>query len=170
MAMRDGLTEAGVRALPYWSAVRNAAVNHTTTVQLWDAIRAVQARYGGDGPGPSVRGISELRGIAGGIVRHSDRLFGLAPGKTLRGTVIGRAPWARPMRQQAANPIYQVQFRHTFKEGEDVQQTWRTITFSGKLPRTAGEFQDQIDADIENMSDAYGVEHLDAGQFQIMSV
>lgn len=170
MARSTSLSEAEIRALPYWSAIRNAAAQHQTTAVLWENIRDIQERYGGVAPGPTVQGVSQLRGIAGSIVRTADELAGLPDTKTLRGFTIPRAPWARPTAVQRANPRYQVQFQHTFSTGEDEVTQWRTITFEGRLPRTVGDLREQLDQDVLSLSDDYNVEHLDASNFQISSV
>lgn len=170
MARNTALSEAAIAALPYWSAVRNAAANHLTTQQLWESIREVQERFGTVGHGPTVQGISQLRGIAGAIVRTGDELARLPDTKTLRGFTVVRAPWARPTAAQRANPAYQVQFQHRFSIGGEESTQWRTIMFEGRLPRTVGELREQLDQDVLSLSDDYDVEHLDATDFQIVSV
>lgn len=170
MARNTSLSKAAIAALPYWSDIRNAAVEHLTTQVLWESIRATVERYGAIGRGPTVQGISELRGIAGAIVRTSAELNALPDTKTLRGVSITRAPWARPTSVQRADPRYQVQFVHTFKVGDDEQSQWRTIMFEGRLPRTVGELREQLDQDVLSLSDDYDVEHLDASDFQLVSV
>lgn len=170
MARNTSLTQAAIDALPYWSAIRNAAANHLTTQQLWEGIRAVQETYGTIGRGPTVQGISALRGVAGSITRSAEHFATLADSKSLRAVTITRAPWARTPGAQRANPAYQVQFLHTFNVGDEQQQQWRTIMFEGRLPRTVGELREQIDQDVLSLSDDYDVEHVDATDFQIVSV
>lgn len=164
------LSQAANDALPYWSAIRGAAVNHLTTAQLWAAIREVQEQYGTIGHGPTVQGISVLRGIAGAIVQTGDELAKLPDSKGLRALTVARAPWARSLGQQRANPRYQVQFQHTFQIGEEQTTQWRTIMFDGRLPQTVGELRSQIEEDVQNLSDDYNVAHIDATSFQLMSV
>lgn len=170
MAPSTSLSQAAIDALPYWSAVRNAAATHRTTQQLWESIRALQAEYGTIGSGPTVQGISALRGIAGQIERTSREFEALADNKGTRGLTITRAPWARSPGQQRADPRYQVSFLHTFQIGEEQSTQWRSVMFDGRLPRTVGELREQLDQDIESMSDDYDVEHIGASNFQIMSV
>lgn len=170
MARNTSLSTAAIDALPYWSAVRNAAANHLTTQQLWESIRVLQEQYGTIGRGPTVQGISALRGIAGAIVRSADEFAALPDTKTLRGFSITRAPWSRPIGQQRGNPMYQVQFLHTFSLNGDEQSAWRTIAFDGRLPRTVGELREQVDQDAESMADDYDVEHLGVDNISIWSV
>jgi hypothetical protein len=170
MARNTSLSAAAIAALPYWSDIRNAAANHLTTEVLWQSIRDTVERYGVIGSGPTVQGVSQLRGVAGAIVRSADELASLPDSKVIKALSIVRAPWARSPSVQRADPRYQIQFVHTFKVGEQEQSQWRTIMFEGRLPRTVGDLREQVDQDVLSLSDDYDVEHIDASDFQIVSV
>ena len=170
MANRLALSDNAQRALPYWSAIMGAAASHSTTAQLWAAIRAASETWGNIGKGPTLRGVSELRGIANSIIRASDQIMGLPESKRLLGAQVVRAPWARSPGQQRVSPMYQVRFLHTFTQGGETVQQWRTTSFEGRLPRTIGDLRQLVESDAESLADDYDVQHLDASNIQLLSV
>jgi hypothetical protein len=167
---RPVLSQAAKDALPYWGEIRNAAANHLTTQQLWQSIRFAQERLGSQGYGPTLLGVSELRGRAGAIQRAADELAAASPRKNLTGRYVTQAPWARSTAVQRVDPKYQATFAHqSLKDGEQVT-TWRSVIFSGQLPPTIGAFQQAIDEDAIALADDYDEEHVGVSDIQLLAI
>lgn len=171
MPAPSDLPPDALAALPYWPVIRQAARNHWTTQKLWQGIEATTARWGLIGPGPTVRGISQLRGLAGGIQTAAERLEAAADSKRLLSEMVTRAPWARPLSQQRANREYHAYFQHTVEDNSGQQRTvWRAVTDIHRLPRTVGELRDLVEGAAEQLADDYDESHVGVGTIQLLAV
>ena len=164
------LSPGAEAALPYWSIIEAAATEHWRTEVLWDALRSKAAEYGLASPGVTITGISQLRGIAGGIRARGQSVEAMPNSRPLAGRYWTQAPWARTLGEQRTAPMQQVRFQHTFiRNGETVTE-WRTSIMEGKAPRTVGELRSRVQSDAINMSKKYGVEHVGIGALQLLVV
>lgn len=164
------LSPEAQRALAYWGPISRAASEHMTTRELWGAIRAESERLGLPSPGVTVRGVSQLRGLAGGIESRAREFNTYSDSRVLRGSMAAQAPWSRPLGEQRALPQYQIRFQHQYtSRGEQVTE-WRTTMIPARLPRTVGDLRDLVAGDALQLARKYGVEHLGIGDLQVLAV
>lgn len=158
------------RALVYWGAISRAAVDNMTTADLWSAIRDEAERLGLASPGVTVRGVSELRGIAKRIEANAQDLAGMPRSRRLLGRLVTVVPWARPAAQRRVNPMVQVRFRHTFTVAGETHTEWRTSKVNAHTIRTVGDLQDQVDEDAELMARKYLTAHVGVSDIHAFAI
>lgn len=170
MARDSSLSPAAKAALAYWPQIELAATEGLTTADLWSLIRDAAEDIGLASPGVTVQGVSQLRGIAGSVQARSRQIAKLAGTKTLAGSLLTVAPWARERAERQASPLYHVRFQHTTRENGELTTQWRTSVFGGKLPGTIGDLRRLIDVDAEQIAKKYGVDHVGVDNLQIWEV
>lgn len=164
------LSEHARAALAYWPQIQHAAATGMTTADMWATIRASAADLGLETPGVTVQGVSALRGIASGIERTATGLNRSADERRLISDMISTPPWSRGPGVRAADRVYQVRFQHsTYQDGE-LQQNWRTVTFSGRLPRTVGQLRQLVEGDAVQIARKYKGEHAGIDSLQLFAV
>lgn len=160
------LSPEATKALAYWGPISRAAADRMTTADLWSAIRDEADRLGLASPGVTVRGVSELRGVAGGIQRVSDQFNALPGHRVMRGTMAAEAPWSPAPGSRRTFPQYQVRFQHTYNhQGEQVTE-WRTTMIPANLVRTVDDLRRAVAGDALQLARKYGVEHVDVSGLQ----
>lgn len=164
------LSEHARAALAYWPQIQHAAAVGMTTADMWATIRASAADLGLETPGVTVQGVSALRGIASGIERTAAGLNRAESNRRLISDMISTPPWARPPGEQRADHVYQVRFLHTTLQDGIEQADWRTITFSGRLPRTVGQLRQLAEGDAIQLARKYKGEHAGIDSLQLFAV
>ena len=164
------LSPDGRKAMAYWAQIDRAVTDRMTTADLWSLIRDAAEEQGLASPGVTIRGVSEVRGVAAGRLRASDYLARLEPHMAITDRAWSEAPWSRPLGQQSALPIFHVRYQHTTLGPEGETTTWRTSVLNGSLPATMGDLQSILDEDTSELSRKYGVEHVAYGAIQILAV
>ena len=95
--------------------------------------------------------LSRLFGTARGMERTADALTGAALESGIDSSMVATAPWSRSETEMAAEPVYQVKTLATINLPDGTQtQQWFTATFTGVLPLTVGDMQDEITRQIED--------------------
>lgn len=163
------LSPEGQRAMTYWAQIDAAVSLRMSTADLWRTIREAAAELGPNIPTPTVRGVSEVRGIAAARVRASEHLGKLDPSMSLSSRDWSEAPWSRPLGQQSALPIFHARYQHTTLGPEGETVAWRTSVLPG-LPATMGDLLSILDEDTSELSRKYGVDHVGYGAIQILAV
>jgi hypothetical protein len=164
------LSPEGRAAMTYWAQIDAAVSDKLSTADLWSAIRDAADEMGLSSPGVTIRGVSEVRGIAAGRVRASDYLARLQPGMAITDRAWSEAPWSRPLGQQSALPIFHVRYQHTTLGPDGETTTWRTSVLNGALPGTVDDLYSILDEDTAELSRKYGVDHVGYGAIQILAV
>lgn len=155
----------------YWGIIEQAAAGQMTTQEMWQAIHESAEEMGLPGPGVTVRGVSELRGIAGRIQRSGRDFQKLGDTMSLSEHFTSQTPWSRSLGEQNALGIYHVRYQHTTLGPDNTPTTeWRTSVITGQLPQTAGELRSIIEEDASQLATKYGVDHVDFGAVQILVV
>lgn len=158
------------KALFYFGVVEAGTIAGENTAQIWQRIRDAAAAQGLSSPGITIQQVNQLRASANLIKAATGRLgkgYGPSP---IEGSMIGEAPWARPLNQRQATQMWQARFEHTFIEGGEQSTHWRTVTFTNELPGSVEEFNQAIFDDAAGMADAYGIEHVGIGSISLLAV
>lgn len=164
------LTPAARKALAYWPQIELAAAERMTTADLWSTIQDAAEELGLASPGVTLRGVSELRGIATTIQASGRRLERLMDSADLTGRHVAEAPWSRSLAERDALGIYQVRYQHTTLTPEGPETNWRTSVFYGQLPGSVGELRDALAEDAAQLANKYGVDHVDLSNVQVLAV
>lgn len=162
------LPDSAVKALPYWPRIEYAAANNLTTAALWSLIRDDAAELGLEAPGVGIVGVSQLRGIAAGIQRNSAALNAAADERRLLTSMVSRPPWAGDTPRDAASRGYTVRFQHTTVVDGAESTEWRSVRFSGALPRTVGDLRDLVNRDAIQLARKYKSAHVSADALQLL--
>lgn len=164
------LSDQARKAMTYWGEIQAAASEGMTTADLWSLIQDAAEEMGLESPGVTIRGVSELRGLAGRIIA-SGRTFATAgPEISLSGRDWAEAPWSRPLAEQNALGIWQVRFQHTTLGPDGPETQWRTSVFTGSVPGTVGELRSALEEDAQAMATKYGVGHIGFDNVQLLVV
>lgn len=164
------LSPHATAALAYWPQIQHAAATGMTTADMWATIRASAAELGLESPGVTVQGVSTLRGIASGIERTAASLNRADDGRRLISDMISTPPWSRGPGVRAADRVYQVRFQHTTLQDGQPSTDWRTVTFTGRLPRTVGELRQLAEGDAIQLARKYNGEHAGIDAMQLFAV
>lgn len=164
------LTPDAVQAMRYWRWIEEAASLRMTTADLWAIIRDVAEEQGYSSPGVTLRGVSELRGIAGQIHGASNRLGRAEDYEHVTERHVAMPPWASQSAGQGPMTSYQVRFQHTTLGPDGEQTNWRTSVFHGNLPATVGELRAAVGEDAEQFAEGYGQTHLGIGSLQVLVI
>lgn len=164
------LSPAARKALAYWPQIEMAAAERMTTADLWSLLQDAAEEMGLESPGVTLRGVSELRGLATTIQASGRRLERLGDSAALSGQHVAEAPWSRSLAEQNALGIYQVRYQHTTLTADGPETNWRTSVFYGELPGTVGELRAAIEEDAGQLANKYGVDHVDFSNVQVLSV
>ena len=171
------LTPGQKSLLPWWGNIQQAVATRATTAQLWDAVRTSAASEGVVLRGVSGADMSVLRGVAASQ-RNAMEAFGrLRPNEAITGDLFGRDISSRDLGAQALAPAWLVRFEHDVTVDGELRTFWRTSTFEGALPATAGSLRSAVETDAEQMAlsgsgglTAESVTHVGVGQIQIVAV
>lgn len=163
------LTPEERRALQYWGTIEHATLSGASTTELWQMINEHAGALGYESAGISATAVNRLRTRAVANRQSSSVLGALGPDDRIDEPAIGRAPWERGLSRQNAVPMWQVQFEHiTVENGLEVAN-WRSINFTGSMPRTRRELELAIEEDAAEMADNYGTEHVGIGAYRILA-
>jgi hypothetical protein len=162
------LSDDAQKAMPYWRQIEHAAATRQTTADMWAEIRAQAAEYGLPTAGVGIMGVGELRTMAGNIQEQSRQLMAMKGSKRVTGRMFTVAPWARTEQERRALPMTQVRFLHTYRDGDDVLTSWRSVVFEGSISGTVDQLKAMIDDEAANMAQDYGVEHIGVDAIQLL--
>lgn len=169
MPRRD-LSDAERAAMAYWPQIDHAARAGLTTAELWDSIRESAAQYGLERPGVGIIGVSQLRARAGEIAAANNQLADLADNRVMRAAHIPVAPYARPAGERRAEQRIAARFLHTTNRAGSEEQAWRTVMFTGPLPRTIGELRTRVQDEAIQLARGYQSDHLGVDELQFVQV
>lgn len=143
----------------YWSEIIGGAARRLNTADLFVTIRDRAAQLGLSTVGVSASAVSTLRGYAGRMLATGERINKAADTAILTSDHIAEAPWARPLQEQNAFPIWNTVIEHTIErpDGSTVTRN-QTIVFTGTLPDTIGELRDQISEEARLLAEEGGEE------------
>lgn len=161
----DGPTIARPEA--FWGSILASARQRATTAEVWNAIHAAAESSGLAIPSDMFSQVNRMRSLAVGLRRASDTLGGAASTDALTGDMIGRQIYARSGPEQSLAPLFHVRFEMK-AIAEGVESTgWYTLQYSGSLPDTVGELEDDIDLYASNLAEGYGVSLVGTGAVEI---
>lgn len=136
----------------YGPIIQSAATLHMTTSDLWSAIRDAAEAERLASPGVSLRDVSSLRGIFGGMARAGEALAAADRSQVIDASMIGQAPWSPSRDVQNATPAYLATFQVT-RVVDGVQRTdWAGVRIPGSLSGTVGDLYDQLAAEAQSMT------------------
>lgn len=159
------------KALQWWGAAMGAVSQRASTADVWAAINAAAAAQGQATAGINLRGFNALRSAAVQVRNSSEALAFGSDTAPVDVTMIGRAPWGRPIGDQNAAPQYQIRFLHTTTdENGDEQSNYRTVVFTGQLPSSKSALLEQTERDAEALADKYNSEHVATSEHTIFAV
>lgn len=158
------------RALQYWGPIESVTLRGGSTQELWQAINDQAAALGYDKAGISIQNVNRLRQAAVELRETGNRLDRLGPDDLLTGQEIGTAPWARPLADQIATPMWSARFEHIIQRGGVEISEYRTTTFNGIVPRSRRELEDALDEDGQQLAGEYDAEHVGIGEYRVMAV
>lgn len=160
-----------IRALQYWGVASGAVAARATTAEVWAAINAAAQANGQESAGLTLGDFNKLRSAAAGVRNASEYLAQGNPESVIEDAMIGSPPWARPLSEQNAAPMFQARFLHTTADDEGNESAdWRTVTFSSGLPPTLDAFHTALQQDAEALADKYNSQHVDVDSITIMRV
>ena len=169
----------GRRLSAYWGVIQRAVTERRTTAELWADIRAAAAQMGRESPGISAAQVGRERGRAAAIRNAGDQLARVEAAAERTGTdpaldasVIAEAPWARPLPERNALPMWQVNFDLTLTtaEGETFTTTVSSILRGPDIPDTLSGLHDAVAEDAEAMAEKYGHSLVGTGAAHILAV
>lgn len=137
----------------YWPQIYGGAAGKVSTADLFDSIRQRAADLGLPSVGVGAQVISTLRGFASRMVASSERLNSSDPSLPISASLLAEPPWSRSTVEQATMPVYNVGFLHTVQtEDGQTLSVWQTMVFTGGLPSTVGELQDQVASEAQRLA------------------
>lgn len=158
-------------ALQYWGVASGAVADRAGTADVWAAINAHATSMGRDTAGLSLSDFNQLRSAAAGVRNSGEALAAGRAESAITGDMIGTPPWARTLGEQNAQPLFQARFQHTTTDLDGNESTdWRTVTFSGGLPATHGDFMTALGHDAEALADKYGTAHVGIDSITLLGV
>ena len=164
------LTSGQKQLLAYWGIIQAAVSQRASTAALWEAVRSDALAQGVTIQGVSAIDMGRLRSIVADQ-RNAMEAFGLLrPNEAITQSQIGTDISARDLAAQALAPTWLVRFEHDVVVEGELQTLWRTSTFEGSLPATAGSLRSAVEADAQALADDYDVTHAGVGRIQIVAV
>lgn len=163
----------------YWSEIYGGAAQKLSTADLFGNIRNRAADLGLASVGVGANVVSTLRGYASRMISAASSFAKAGDDIALTGNHIAEAPWARPLTEQNAMPVYHIGFDHTIElEDGSTITTRQTIIVTGSLPDTVGGVRDLVSSEAALMAAEGGPadsgtprgQSLDTGGIQILAV
>ena len=164
------LTPGQRRAMQYWGAIESATLAGEGTQQIWERIRAQQAADAQHAVAVSATDVGWLRSKAVELRNARAGLASLADEDMITGRNIPTAPWARELASRNTVSMYQVRFEHRTEANGVMSSDWRTIMFTGELPRTRRELELAVEGDAVEIANKYGVQHSGIGDYTLFEV
>lgn len=160
----------GINPQFYFATVEFGTRLRMNTADLWSLVRDRAENAGLASPGLTLANMNRLRAQAAAI-RTSDTNLARATGNLAIGAnMIGLAPWARDLNQRNALRQWQVRFRHTTSGPEGESTDRRTVVYTGTLPPTVDDLQQEIEQDAMAMAIKYQHDHVGVDQLSILEI
>lgn len=166
MANQAGLT--GAQAALF-GTILAAARNHATTAEIWGAIRSEADRYGVSLPTGMFGAVNTMRSLATRTIVASERLSAAGPNDAIEGGMIGQAVYSRSQVGRALVPEWHAYVQTTsIVQGEQVQG-WTFMPYTGTLPATVGELNDDALSAAVAQSEKYTGELLSVDAIELVA-
>lgn len=137
----------------YWPQIYGSAAGHVTTADMFDRITQRAEDLGLPSVGVGAQVISTLRSFASRMVASAERLNASDPSLPINASMLAEPPWSRSTVEQSTMPVYNVGFLHTVQNDEgETLSVWQTMVFTGGLPSTVGELQEQVAAEAQRLA------------------
>lgn len=159
------------KALQWWGVASGAVNQRASTADVWAAINSAAAAQGQDSAGITLQGFNQLRSAAVQVRNSAAALTAGQDANGIDASMIGKAPWGRPIGDQNAAPQYQLRFLHTTTDmAGNEESAYRTIVFTGQLSATKAELLAQVERDAEALADKYNTDHVATAEHTIFAV
>lgn len=156
-----------VKPAAWWGTILAAARERATTAQVWQAIREYATDAGLPLPADLFSQVNRMRALASGLRNSSEALNRASPADAITGAMIGQQLYARTATERALAPLYHVRFEMVSSTAGQVSRDWYTLEYSGTLPGTVGQLQDDVLEYALGLSSGYGVEFHGLGAVEI---
>lgn len=155
----------------WWQLISDFANNGFTVTETVQAANEIARDAGTSLSFSDNNAISQLFGMARGIVNAGDTFQAASPEQFISSEMIALAPYARDEAEMTTFPTYHVKFEYTYLDAAGVQQTaYKTSVFEGQLPGTVGELTSDVLDDAEAMAAKYNHTLLSVIPLQILAV
>lgn len=147
--MIQGISSAD---LGYWGTIRNSVQGRATTTDVWNAIRAYQARFNLPSPTGGFTMVTKMRSIAAAQRNASEAFTAAGPETAMNARYIATDINARPLAEQQLAPLYNIRFEVTHLVDGVETTGWLTVVKRGALPATKGGVLDLIAAELPGLA------------------
>jgi hypothetical protein len=158
----------------FWSQIRQATAQHSTTSALWDSVRKEAARVGTTISGGSFLEMNRLRALASRQEYAKEAFNKLSDESALTSKEIAEDIISRPSAAQSLVREYKVQYQHQIDKDGEIQTVWRTDYFDGALPQTKRDLLEMLAQEGEMLTQKggsdEGAESLGIGDVLITEV
>jgi hypothetical protein len=155
------------KATAFWGSILLAARVHATTAEVWQAIREASASSGVALPGDMFAQVNRMRSLATTLRNSGEAIAGAAGSDALTSSMIGTQLYARSALERSLSPAYHVRFELSTTTDAGSSTGWYTLEYSGSLPATVGELQQQVLDYANGLADSYGSAVGDLGTLEI---
>lgn len=153
--------------MAFWGVISAAASEHMTVARLAEAVQAEADRLGINFPRGGMAPIMTLYSNATQLAYASERLGRAAPSTPITADLLAYLPYGRPWGQGAGPRQFDVRVQYTAVRSGRPDSGYVTLRYTGGLPGTVGELQDEAKLIAESLVEGYGSSFVDTGAIQI---
>lgn len=164
MAPRAGLTG---EQLSYFGAIQARSRQRLTTAEVWEAVKDEAARRGEPLPAGMFQAVNQLRAQATALRNASDRLARAGQNEAILADHLAPLPYGHNPSASGGPRVFDVRVHYTaVRQGLDVQD-YVTLRYTGGLPATVGELQQEAFDVTSSLVEGYGASFGDITGIEI---